>query len=129
LKIDLQAQKFPMRAHKEGCPDKFINIQGRLCMGAFGVWEYCFPREYLNQVLTTLLHGDNADAKKLGMRLGILRKFLKCKAPPKKWDTSEKLLWINENLSIIVIGIRDDEDIVLGPNWGKELDGYTTEGI
>ena len=123
LKIDMQAQKFKLRMFKEGKKDKFIYMQGRLSLGPFGVWEYSFPKEHLDLVLTTL-KGDYE--KKLGnMRIAILRKMLACEKMP-KFEAENKLLWIRDNVGIIPIGVRYDED--LKETFGVWKD-WTHEGI
>lgn len=125
LKIDMQAQKFKLRLYKEGEEDKFIWMQGRLSVGPFGVWEYSFPKESFDIVMTTL-KGDYAD--KIGKsRMFILRQMLGCTKIP-KFDGKEKLLWIRDNVGIIPIGIRYDAELI-EPESSGEYAGWTHEGI
>lgn len=133
FKIDLMAQKFKLKLRKEGQPDKFIYAQGRLCQGVFGIWEYCFPKEDMDAVLTTLgFHAEVAGTLKVKNRIGnlkiwTLRKMLKCEPIP-EFKTEFKMPWITNDVSIIPIGVRYDEDIT-EPETSGEYAGYTHEGI
>ena len=137
LKRDMMAQKFPLKLTKEGVEEKFIHLEGRLCYGALGLWEYCFPKEYFAEVATTLnLHkslqhfGKPKHIFRDFPRITFLRKIIKCEPFPTEWDTSKKLLWINENTGIIPIGVRYDEDIELnGRGWPEDVQGFKCEGI
>jgi len=127
LKKEMECQKFKLIITS---PDKKetkeIWIQGLLRIGAFGVWEYVFPREYLDVVLTTLTFHERAYSKKIGnTRYNLLRKILACDKIP-KFKTDSKLLWLKTNVAFIPIGVRYDRDIE--ENEG-ELKGWTHEGI
>jgi len=122
LKIDMQAQKFQLRLHKKGKKDKYIWIQGSLRIGPLGVWEYVFPKESADLVLTTLGFQDVSYKKyNLNSRQFVLRKILKCEKIP-KFKTNKKFLWIRDNVSLIPIGVRYDDEI-------KEENGWKHEAI
>jgi len=116
---------FPMINEKTG-EKKTIWIKGGLRIGPFGVWEYVFPRAYEAQVLTSLDFGCDVPYNLGGLRMSVLRKVLKCQKAPKKFDTSQKMLWVRDNVTIIPIGVRYDKEIV---GSKKEDDGYTHEAI
>lgn len=98
--------------------------------GALGTLEYVFPREAMNEVLTTLnFHKPssfNGAAKiwekfKNRLRFTGFRKLLNCKAIP-KFDTSKEIMLpqeIKKHISIFPIGVRYDPDV--------EMDGILRE--
>ena len=130
LKIDMQAQKFQLPMRKKGEKDMFIWMQGRLSVGPFGVWEYSFPKEAIDLILTTLcgVNGKGDYSEKIGSsRMFILRKMMGCEKLP-KFNNKDKLLWIRENVGIIPIGVRYDEELT-EPKTSGEYAGWTHEGI
>jgi len=127
---DMQCQKFQLRCWKEGQQDRSIWIQGSLRVLPFGVYEYVFPREYLDHVLTTLnfheVQYPQYQGFKLKTALTFLRKFLMAKKAPKEFKRDQSCIWIKEHVAIIPIGIREDGNIV---EPAGELVGFTHEAI
>ena len=128
---DMQAQKFPFRMFKKGKKDIEIFLQGRLCYAPFGIWEYCFPIESMNEVLTTLdFHmPDNIKPRnKFGkIRLALLRFGLKLDKTP-EFKTDKKLFWYRDNVTILPLGVRYDDEIT-EPPVSNPYAGWTHEGI
>lgn len=95
-------------------------IEGVLRYGLFGTWEYIFPKESMDEVLTTLYFdkfGYNYYGKILmKARLKTIQILLGCKKIPK--FNTDKILAIPEEVkrgvSIIPIGIREDPTDRLG---------------
>lgn len=109
LFMDMMAQKHQIKCYDKD--DKHIKtewIQSQIRYLPFGVYEYVFPKEDLDIVLNTLgdIHGSLG--KKQQWIFKILRQFLKCKPIP-KYNKDKKYLWLKENVSINVIGIREDK--------------------
>jgi len=121
---DMQSQKHWMPMKKKKHKDMKIPIQAQLRVQPFGIYEYVFPKEDLDLVLSTLY--DSNDAYKIPKSvLAILRKALHLKKIP-EYEKGATYLWIRNNVSIILIGMREDGEIE-----GKhELDlGWTHEAI
>jgi len=84
-------------------------IQGQIRLMPFGVYEYVFPKEDMDSVLYTL--DFETDRYGLGnLKKTFLRKFIKCEKIP-KYKKEKYYLWIKDNVSIIPIGVRYDEEI------------------
>jgi len=117
---DMDAQKhyIPMWKGKE---KKGIWIQSQVRLLPFGVYEYIFPKEDMDVVLTTLKFDlDNYNLGKL--KLFALKKALNIQKIP-EFKKDRKYLWIKENVNIIPLGIREDTTIVdstPGENLGWE---------
>ncbi len=124
---DMEAQKHLLPMTK-GKKKQATWIPGQIRELPFGVKEYVFPKESLDMVLRTLkacrsgAYGVNF--KRLVYPL--LRKFLKLKPIPKYEDKGKLFLWNKVFVSIIVIGIREDGEVV-----GKYIDdkGWTHEAL
>lgn len=124
--MDMQAQKFPL-INTKGDDKKAIYLQGTLRYSILGTWEYVFPRESRDIVMTTLgFNTERYPQHKLDLRKWGLRKVLKCKPIPKKFDSSQKLLWVTNDVAVIPIGIREDTDLV---ETDGEFKGYTHEAL
>lgn len=131
---DMEAQKFllPMWKGKEKAT---AIIQGQVRILPMGVMEYCFPKENKDLVLTSLkFHGYEQSQYKLkdikiaflkGSPVEFLRKFLECSHVP-EFKSDRNLLWVNENVMIIPIGVKDDENLT--ETEGKYV-GWTHEAI
>lgn len=129
LMMDMQAQKFKMPIYdKKGKQVSEAWIQGSLRILPFGIWEYIFPKESMDVVLTTLDFplGSKKDATggyaalytiKGKAILNMIRKALGAKKEPKNFKKEHKLIWIRDNVAIIPIGIREDAMIteIAGP--------------
>lgn len=132
---DMEAQKHKLRIHKEGEKDKYCWFQAQVRIMPFGVVEYVFPREDLDVVLNTLTYQippnlDRYELEKIKFMgvtpLSLIKKVLKLEPIPKDFSKERKLLWIKDNVMIIPLGIRRDEDIVAPDGEAK---GWTHEAI
>ena len=124
---DMEAQKHLMPMTK-GKKKQAIWMPGQIRHLPFGVYEYVFSKESLDMVLRTI-HGGRSGVygvnfKKLAY--AFLRKFLKLEPIPKYEEKGDKYIWGMAFVSIIVIGIREDTEIV-----GTFIDdlGWTHEAI
>lgn len=78
------------------------------------LWEIAFPQEHLDTMMATIFRNEYTagaysypkEFMKL-TRFGM-RKALKAKPLPKKWDSSKWLPVLRENVSILGIGIKED---------------------
>ncbi len=137
LIMDMQSQKFQLPLKKEGEEDKFIWMQGHLRILPFGIYEYIFPRESMDLVLTTMNFNSefkredydiNKEFSILGMKIKpfeYFKKFLGVKEIP-VFKNDKKLVWMRDNVSFIPIGIREDKDLVEPEGEWK---GWTHEAI
>ena len=127
LFMDMQAQKFLMPMYK-GKEKGQIYVQGSLRLLPFGVYEYVFPKEHKDAVLTTLgfdkKNYPQYKYKTLPI-VSILRKILSCKKIP-KFNTDNKYLWVREHVSLIPVGIREDGEIL---EQKGEYAGFTHEAL
>lgn len=132
---DMEAQKHKWKITKDG-ETKFIYIQGQVRHLPFGVMEYVFPREDRDVVLTSLkFHGYAQSQYKLAdVKIAFLsssptefmRKFLSC-LPIPDFKTDKNYLWVNEDVMIIPIGIKEDADMV--EDKEGSVKGWTHEAI
>ena len=121
---DMRACKHRWRIYnKETGEEKYYWLEGSLRVLPFGIYEYVFPKEDLDQVLNTLLPISNDPYNVNKYYLGILRKILKAKPIP-EFKKEGKFVWTREHVSIIPIGIREDGELteVDGPlkGWSHE---------
>lgn len=111
---DMEAQKHLMPMTK-GKKKRGAWIPGAIRLLPFGVYEYVFAKESLDMVLRTL---DAAkDSGSYGVRfkgvvLSTLRKLLKLKPVPKYEKEGDIYLWGKAHVSLVVLGIREDGEIV-----------------
>lgn len=114
---DMEAQKFylPMRKDKE---NKQIPIQGTIRQMPLGVYEYIFPKEYLDMVLNTLGEDKNPYGMK-GFIFSIIKKFYKLQKVP-EYKKEKYFLWIRDNVAIIPLGIREDGETTEDKNTPYE---------
>ena len=123
---DMKAQKHLMPLNK-GKKKKGAWIYGQIRELPGGIKEYVFHKESLDRVLRTFEARGTGEYginfKRLIMP--FLRKLLKLKKIP-KYKESEKYLWNKMFVSIIVLGIREDGEIV-----GNYVDdkGWTHEAL
>ena len=120
---DLMAQKYALPFTDNKGKKMKMYIDGNL--QPIQLWSYVFPEEEKDVVLTTLdfdkpLRYENTF--KTRMSLAALNKALGGSKIP-KFDTSKKLLWAKENVSIVPIGVRYDIK-----DW-KDPNGTTHEAI
>ncbi len=138
LTQEMQCQKFKLKLTKEGEEEKFLWIQGHLRLLPGGIYDYVFPREYKDVVLTSLnfdcqkkegyFYNINKEFSILGMKikpLDYLRKFLNLIDIP-EFKNEIKLIWMMEDLSILPLGIREDGDLT---EEKGEYPGWTHERI
>ena len=120
---DMEAQKHQLKLYK-GKKTKTIWMQGQVRLLPFGVYEYICPKEDADIVLHTL--DFTQDRYSLGkLKLGVLRKLIKCEKIP-KYKTDHHYLWIKENVTIIPLGIRKD---LMHIDAGGENKGWEHEAI
>src|SRR3990167_10420710 len=135
---ELRAQKLTIRMHRKnpetGLEEEqhvFISCQLRMLPG--GLYEFIFPKEHINIVLT----GLNSDAKDGGHSdfdinkefsfglfsikpIDYLRKFLRIEPVP-EFDSSKTIIWDKMFVSIIPIGVRYEQGEVME----KEISPYS----
>ena len=110
---DMEAQKHLMTM-KKGKEHKGVWIPGQIRELPLGIKEYVFPKESLDIVLRTM--GDSGNGEYgisfKGLAYPFLRKLLKLKPVPKYEKKGETYLWGKAFVSMIVLGIREDSEIV-----------------
>lgn len=120
---DMEAQKFKWPMWK-GEKKKVEWICGRIRQLPFGFYEYIFPQEYANDVLTTL--GFVGDRYNVGhFKQAILRKMTRCKPIP-EFEKKKAYLWIQDYVNVLLLGIR--EDVITHDISGK-FKGWTHEAL
>lgn len=111
---DMEAQKHLMPMTK-GKKHKASWIPGQIRELPFGIKEYVFPKESLDMVLRTLNAAGDVGGYGVGFKklvYPILRKLLKLKKVPKYDEKGDVYLWGKAFVSIIVLGIREDGEII-----------------
>jgi len=127
------AQKLTMRMYKDGEKDIHQPIECQVRILPAGLYEFIFPKEHMDVVLTSLRfheeppYNAGGEFKLLGMKfrpMKIVRKVLNLEEPP-KFKTDKKLLWMDTFVSIIPIGIRHDRELEepVGQNIGWKHEG------
>jgi len=122
---DMEAQKFdlPMLS-PDGKQTKLARVEGQIRVLPFGVYEYVFPKEVMDAVLTTLdfqvkeEHYILKQIKGIPFKpIKILRKLLNLKEIP-EFKTDKMYPWLkkdysgNQVVAIIPLGIREDADYI-----------------
>ena len=124
---DMESQKHLMPMTK-GKKHKGVWIPGQVRELPLGIKEYVFPNESLDMVLRTLGDGGHGvyGISLKGLVYPFLRKLLKLKPVPKYEKKGETYLWGKAFVGIIVLGIREDGEIV-----GQHIDdkGWTHEAL
>ncbi len=125
---DMEAQKFLMPMTK-GKKKQASWIPGQIRDLPFSVKEYVFCKEGLDMVLRTLNANKDVGGYGVGFKklvFPVLRKLLKLKPIPKYEKHGDVFLWGKAFVSIIVLGIREDGEIV-----GEYIDdkGWTHEAL
>ena len=123
---DMEAQKHLMPMTK-GKRKRGVWIPGQIRELPLGVKEYVFPKESLDMVLRTLkVCGNDYGIRFKALMYTMLRKTLKLKKIPKYKEKGDVYLWGKIFVSIIVLGIREDGEIV-----GEYIDdkGWTHEAL
>ena len=127
---NLNQRILPLRLYKEGEKDTYYNIQCQIRYLPFGIVEFVFPKEYKDQVLTSLgFHKPapyNLNKSVLGIKpFELLKKFLNIQDIPKFKETLGFPV-LKLPMSIIPIGIREDGEIT---EKSGDYKGWTHEGI
>ena len=124
---DMESQKHLMPMTK-GKKNKGVWLPGQVRELPLGIKEYVFPKESLDMVLRTLGDSGHGDYGIIFKRLAypFLRKLLKLKPVPKYEKEGETYLWGKVFVSVVVIGIREDGEVV-----GQFIDdkGWTHEAL
>lgn len=129
---DMTSQKLPLRFYKKDADGKVIEekntwIDCQVRVLPFGLYEFVFPKEFMNKVLTSLWFGRpiaynlDAEIKFMGIKikpLDYVKKFLRIEDAP-KFDNSQTLIWWEQHIGIIPIGIRYDTELKDG-EWFHE---------
>src|SRR3990167_3515380 len=111
----------------DGKETKTYWLQGSLSLLPFGDVEDDFPKEDMDMVLTTLNFNIDDARYNLGwFRKAFLRKILKAEPIP-EFKKEAAYLWFKENVQIIPIGIRHDNEPYVEPKG--EFKGWTHEAI
>jgi hypothetical protein len=84
-------------------------IQGQIRLLPFGVYEYIFPKEDKDLVLHTLDFDSNRYSLSR-LILNLIRKMSKAKRIP-EYKKDKYYLWIKDNVNIIPLGVRYDNEI------------------
>jgi len=124
---DMRAQKHYYKFSK-GNENILVPMEGSVRLLPGGFYEYVFPKEDLNLVLTTLrFHEPSHYASTIPkIYLKLLKKMLRLKEIP-KFNTEKKYLWIMQNIGIIPLGIREDGDLIEPEN--TQYAGYKHEAV
>lgn len=125
---DIRAQKYQLLVTK-GKKKELHWINGQLRKLPFGFYEVIFPREYRDQVLTTLGFHERKVTDQYnvgGIKWAIIRKTLQVEKAPKEFKTDKRMLWIMQDVNIIPLGIKKDVDFVEADGPYK---GWTHEAI
>lgn len=125
---DMEAQKHLMPMVK-GKKKRGAWIPGQIRDLPFGVKEYVFAKESLDMVLRTLNACPDEGKYGVGFKKLVhptLRKLLKLKKIPEYEKKGDIYLWTKSFVSIIVLGIREDGEVV-----GVYIDdkGWTHEAL
>lgn len=109
---DMESQKWLLPMKKTGEKDRGVYISGQVRLLPFGVMEYVFPKEYLGVVLNTMCNNKEPNRYNVPKIFrAIFRKALKLEPIP-AFQTEQRLIWDNENVSILPLGIREDSELV-----------------
>lgn len=131
---DLAAQKLTLRYHKEGEEDKHQFIECQLRVLPLGLYEFVFPKEHMDAVLTTLnfhmIPPYNIDKEISFMTMKIkpldyAKKFLNIEDAP-EFKTDKLIPWNKIFVSIIPIGVRYDGELT---DSHGEMAGWIHEAI
>lgn len=122
---ELEHLKLSLRSYKKGEEDKKTLIECQLRILPGGFYEFVFPKEFINPVLTTFLFHKpsayNLDKKILGFSpFKKIKEFLRIEDAPKDFDTSRTLPVVSDFVSIIPIGIRYDGEVTEADGWKHE---------
>jgi hypothetical protein len=114
---EMQTQKFMLKmTSPDGKKKANVLINGNLRMMPGGFYDYIFPKEYLDAVLTTMRQHlpDHKYGDRYGIspfKMSVLRKVLKCQKIPDEFKTNKSFFWTTNDVIFIVVGIREDGEI------------------
>ena len=114
---DVESQKFQLRLTKADEKDQAVWVNGQVRELPFGVKEIIFPKEYKDLILNTLINNtapnrlyyDRNKVYKLVKATFV--KILGLTPIPKNYNKDNKLLWDMQYVSIIPLGIREDDEL------------------
>lgn len=99
---DLQAQYFVMNNNK-------VPTHTQFQVRPIQLWEFVFPREHLNMVLSTIRYKDNNNYCGFNKKFDILRRMLKLKKIPElDYEKETRRAIFNKHIGWHHIGIKDD---------------------
>ena len=129
----MECQKFNMPMHNDKGETRFLlGLECQVRQLPFGIYDFIFPKEYLDLVLATLTRGCHDDyvpdsIKFMGMQFSILpllQKLTHTHDYPKEFSTEKVLPWIRDFVNVFVIGIKEDGEItgtgVIDNGWKHE---------
>lgn len=127
---DMCATKLTIRYYKEGEKDMNILIECQVRILPFGLYEFIFPKEHMDAVLTALrfhkpsgVYNLDQEISKFGIKISPLkelRKFLRLEEVP-EFSKTQTIPWLTQHTACIPIGVRYDGEIT-------EPEGYTHVG-
>lgn len=128
LLMDMQAQKFPLTLIAPDGKKQVQWIQGSLRILPFGVYEYVFPREVADAVLSALnFHQREGDRYSIGLLRKFLLRYVTKADPIPTFNKMENIMrWYTDNVEIIPIGVRYDVDCIVPEGTMK---GWKHEAI
>ena len=114
--MEQQKHLMPMwKKHGKGMRNRQSWIPGQIRQMPGGVYEYVFPKENLDRVLRTMGVAGSGDIYGVNFKkliYPLLRKVLKLKPVPKYGKEGDVYLWTKMYVAIIILGIREDGDVV-----------------
>lgn len=110
LFMDMQAQKYPLVVTKADGTKQEVLVQGAL--RPIQLYEYVFPKEHLDVVYNSLKPEMYPNTMKMKALVNSLRMSMGFQKPPKYEASGAHLAWVNKDISIIPIGIKEDSEIV-----------------
>jgi len=118
----LETSWFWLPFKDENGVEKKQQIQGQLRYSLFGTWEFIFPKEYQDAVLTTFgFHNNLRGNKKYQFQMNLIRLALGLKKAPKDFNTNQKLTLPNELwVEVVPIGIKHDAEQTFENGWTHE---------
>jgi len=130
---DLNHKFMPLKIYNEK-EEKYILMQCQVRLMPFGIVEFVFPKEFLNEVLSAFKikkeseqseYMKRLNKKILGVNpLNLLRKVLKLKKVPDYEEIPHPNIPMPEKfmqfIAIIPIGIREDGEFTEQNGWRHE---------
>ena len=137
---DMMATKLPHRFYKEGESDVFMVAECQIRVLPLGFYEFIFPKEYQDIVLTTLNfhrkdkgHSDFEFDKEFSFGpikikpMEYLKKWLRIEDPKDFKLSTEIMNWLIIHVSIIPIGVRYEQGTIVEKQG--QFQGWSHEAI